>query len=86
MSWVFAVKDGMSQIVHVVSMLEVIMRLGDTVFQSREVNGAVWSGVLELESKARGVSLCDAVGWLRPVMELPPGVTGVSEGSDHRRK
>jgi hypothetical protein len=47
----------MSQIVHVVSMLDVIIKLGDTVFQSSEVNGAVCSGVLELESRASGVSL-----------------------------
>ena len=46
----------MSQIVHVVSMLEVIIRLGDKVFQSSEVRGAVCSGDLELESRARGVS------------------------------
>lgn len=38
-------------------MLEVIMRLGETVFQSREVNGAVCSGVFEFESRASGVSL-----------------------------
>lgn len=57
MSWVLAVRVGISQIVHVVSMLDVIMRLGETVFQSRDVNGAVCSGVFELESKASGVSL-----------------------------
>lgn len=43
--------------VHVVSMLEVMIKLGDTVFQSKEVNGAVCSGVLEFDSKAKGVSL-----------------------------
>lgn len=43
--------------VHVVSMLDVMIRLGETVFQSSEVNGAVCSGVFELESKANGVSL-----------------------------
>lgn len=47
----------MSQIVQVVSMLEVMMSFGDMVFQSREVNGAVCSGVLELERSASGVSL-----------------------------
>jgi hypothetical protein len=46
----------MSHIVQVVSMLDVIIRLGETVFQSRDVSGAVWSGVLELDSKASGVS------------------------------
>jgi hypothetical protein len=53
---VFAVRDGMSHIVHVVSMLEVMMSFGDNVFQSREVSGAVCSGVFELESRASGVS------------------------------
>lgn len=47
----------MSQMVQVVSMLEVIMRLGEIVFQSREVIGAVCSGDLELDSSARGESL-----------------------------
>ena len=49
----------MSQIVHVVSMLEVIIRLGDKVFQSNEVSGAVCSGDLEFERRARGVSFCE---------------------------
>lgn len=43
--------------VHVVSMLDVMIRLGDTVFQSREVRGAVCSGVFEFDSNANGVSL-----------------------------
>jgi hypothetical protein len=42
--------------VHVVSILEVMMSLGDIVFQSSEVRGAVCSGVFELERRARGVS------------------------------
>jgi hypothetical protein len=46
----------MSHIVHVVSMLEVMMSFGDNVFQSRDVSGAVCSGVFELESRASGVS------------------------------
>jgi hypothetical protein len=46
----------MSHIVHVVSMLDVMMSFGDMVFQSREVRGAVCSGVLEFERRARGVS------------------------------
>lgn len=50
----------MSQIVHVVSMEEVMMSLGDSVFQSREVRGAVCSGVLLFESRARGWSFCGA--------------------------
>lgn len=55
-SCVLAVNDGMSQIVHVVSILEVMIRLGERVFQSRDVRGAVCSGDLELESNAKGVS------------------------------
>jgi len=43
--------------VQVVSILDVIMRLGETVFQSSEVKGAVCSGVFEFDSKANGVSL-----------------------------
>lgn len=44
--------------VQVVSMLEVMIRLGETTFQSREVIGAVCSGDLELDSSARGESFC----------------------------
>ena len=55
-SWVLAVSVGISHIVQVVSMLEVIMRLGESVFQSNEVSGAVCSGDLEFERRARGVS------------------------------
>ena len=55
-SCVLAVSVGISQIVQVVSMLEVIMRLGESVFQSKEVRGAVCSGDLEFERRARGVS------------------------------
>ena len=46
----------MSHIVQVVSMLEVIMSFGLIVFQSSDVRGAVCSGVLELDRRARGVS------------------------------
>ena len=46
----------MSHIVQVVSMLEVMIKLGDRVFQSSEVSGAVCSGDLEFESRASGVS------------------------------
>ena len=42
--------------VQVVSILEVMIRLGDSVFQSRDVSGAVCSGDLEFESSANGVS------------------------------
>lgn len=47
----------MSHIVQVVSILDVMMSLGDMVFQSRDVRGAVCSGVFELERSASGVSL-----------------------------
>lgn len=79
---VLAVREGISQIVHVVSMLEVMIKLGETVFQSSEVSGAVWSGVFELDKSARGVSFVVTTSRFRPVMELP-GVEGVSEGRDH---
>lgn len=46
----------MSQIVQVVSILEVMIRLGDRLFQSREVSGAVCSGDFEFERRASGVS------------------------------
>jgi hypothetical protein len=80
---VFAVSVGMSQIVQVVSMLDVIIRLGETVFQSREVKGAVCSGVLEFDNKAKGVSLL--AGPSRPtfadrVMEFPGDDIADSEG------
>lgn len=71
--------------VHVVSMLDVMIRLGETVFQSSEVSGAVWSGVFEFDKRARGVSLVVATSLLRLVIELP-GVDGVSEGRDHNLK
>lgn len=53
---VFAVRVGISQIVQVVSILEVMIRLGERVFQSSEVSGAVCSGDFEFESSANGVS------------------------------
>ena len=46
----------MSQIVHVVSMLDVMIKLGETVFQSNDVMGAVCSGDFELDNSARGDS------------------------------
>ena len=54
-SCVLAVSDGISQIVHVVSMLDVIIKLGESVFQSSDVKGAVCSGDFEFERSARGV-------------------------------
>src|SRR6202012_3337963 len=60
MSWVFAVRVGISHIVHVVSILLVIINFGDRVFQSRDVNGAVCSGLFELDNNANGVNFCGA--------------------------
>lgn len=57
-NWVLAVKVGISHIVQVVSMLDVIIKLGDRLFQSKDVRGAVCSGDLELERSAKGVSFC----------------------------
>lgn len=55
----------MSQIVHVVSMLDVIMRLGETVFQSSAVIGAVCSGDFEFDRRASGESLAGGCSrWL----------------------
>lgn len=82
MSCVLAVNDGMSHIVQVVSMLEVMMRLGETVFQSREVSGAVWSGVLEFDKSARGVNFVTTESRPGRVMVFP-GFADVSDGSDH---
>lgn len=42
--------------VHVVSILEVMIRLGERLFQSSDVSGAVCSGDFELERRASGVS------------------------------
>ena len=46
--------------VQVVSMLDVMIKLGEMVFQSRDVIGAVCSGDFEFDSNASGESL--AVG------------------------
>ena len=43
-------------------MDDVMMRDGETVFQSSDVSGAVCSGVLELERRASGVSLLAGEG------------------------
>lgn len=79
----------MSQIVQVVSILDVIIRLGETVFQSREVRGAVCSGVLEFDRSAKGVSLLAGRSLLCVddlVIEFPGDATGVSEGKDQSLK
>ena len=77
----------MSQMVHVVSMLDVMMRLGESVFQSREVKGAVCSGDFELDSRASGVNFCGIASLLLEVrvMELL-ALELVLEGNDHSRK
>ena len=67
-------------------MLEVMIRLGESTFQSREVIGAVCSGVLELERRARGESF-----WTGEVLTLPrlmefPYCDDDSDGNDHRRR
>lgn len=48
----------MSQIVQVVSIDEVMISFGESVFQSKDVNGAVCSGVLLFDSNAKGCSFC----------------------------
>lgn len=86
-SWVLAVSEGMSQIVQVVSMLLVMIKLGDTTFQSSEVIGAVCSGDLELDRSASGDSFWTGPSrdWEERDMELdrllPPSV-----GRDQSRK
>lgn len=73
--------------VQVVSMLEVIIKLGEIVFQSRDVIGAVCSGDFELDNKAKGESL--EVAWSRwlegRVIEFEL-CKGCELGSDHKRR
>lgn len=57
MSCVLAVSVGISQIVQVVSIDEVMMSDGWTTFQSSDVIGAVCSGDFEFERRASGESL-----------------------------
>ena len=77
----------MSQIVHVVSMLDVMIKLGETTFQSRDVMGAVCSGDLELERSASGDSFCRGCSF-----EFTDLVTELvccncdSLGNDHNRR
>lgn len=91
LSWaincVFAVRVGISQIVQVVSMLDVMIRLGEMVFQSRDVMGAVCSGDLEFESKASGASFgVGASLWFAGrVIELEADRADCA-GRDQRRK
>lgn len=79
----------MSQMVHVVSILDVMMSFGDNWFQSSEVRGAVCSGVFEFESNARGASFCVGGGLLfalddRGIVLLMTG--SLSDGRDHSRR
>lgn len=60
MSCVLAVNVGISQIVHVVSIEDVMMSFGESVFQSSDVRGAVCSGVLLFDNKAKGCNFCGA--------------------------
>ena len=62
-----------------------MMRLGETVFQSSDVRGAVCSGVFELDSRAKGVSLLGGKSrWADDRVTLFPGEDiGVSDGRDH---
>lgn len=84
---VFAVNVGISHIVHVVSMLEVMMRLGETTFQSSDVMGAVCSGVLEFDRRARGDSFWTG-GLLTLDLFIEVLYCGVddSDGKDHSRR
>jgi hypothetical protein len=77
----------MSHMVHVVSMLEVMIRLGEIVFQSREVMGAVCSGDFELDNNASGESLEVAAsrGFIGRVIEFEL-CRGWEFGRDHRRR
>lgn len=79
----------MSQMVQVVSMLEVMMSFGERVFQSSEVKGAVCSGVLEFESRARGCSFwTPGSRWLMEAERLMLLVVrGCWDwGNDHNRR
>src|SRR5271163_4696384 len=87
MSCVLAVRVGMSQMVQVVSMLEVMISEGETTFQSSEVMGAVCSGDFELDRRANGESLRSgrSLAVVERVIEFDWG-TGGSAGRDQRRR
>lgn len=78
--------------VHVVSILLVMIKLGETVFQSREVSGAVCSGVLEFDKSAKGLSLVDGeevefADWPRWIEEDGvPCSESSGFGKDQRRR
>jgi hypothetical protein len=84
-SCVLAVNVGISQIVHVVSILEVMIRLGDSIFQSSDVIGAVCSGDFELDKSANGDSFAGDGPWFRLFIEFV--VCTIWEfGKDHKRR
>ena len=86
-SCVLAVRVGISHIVQVVSMLDVMMRLGESVFQSNEVSGAVCSGDLEFERRARGVSFCGGCCELLDERDIEfLGLYDDCDGRDHKRR
>jgi hypothetical protein len=70
-SWVLAVRLGISQMVQVVSMEEVMIKLGETTFQSSDVIGAVCSGDLEFDRRAKGISFWRGASTDFRVMLLP---------------
>lgn len=79
----------MSHIVHVVSIDEVMINFGESVFQSSDVKGAVCSGVLLLDNSAKGCSFCGAGSLvlalaLRLMLLVECGVPGA--GRLHNRK
>lgn len=71
--------------VHVVSMLDVIIRLGEMAFQSSDVRGAVWSGVFELDNSASGVSFVIGAPNADLFTEFECAV-GASAGRDQSRR
>ena len=60
----------MSHIVHVVSIDDVMIREGETTFQSKDVMGAVCSGDFEFDRSARGMSFCTGWSFFDRVIEL----------------
>lgn len=73
--------------VQVVSMLDVMIKLGEIMFQSSEVIGAVCSGDLEFDKRAKGESLANGLSlWLvGRVIELEL-CSDCVWGNDHRRR
>lgn len=67
-------------------MLDVIIRLGEMVFQSRDVIGAVCSGDFEFDSKAKGCSFAVGALWLFDRVIVFEAGAGCEAGSDHNRR